>query len=102
VKLVAQLHSATDDHIPFFTRDAWPHYAEALLEIYGVWMTPSRQGPRGRFPHPRRCPPPDLGYAIVGKERQHGRVIHVTTRGVYGTIAQVEAAHSRGRRSVGP
>ena len=57
-----------------------------------VWMTPPRQGTRGRFPHPRRCPPPDLCYAIVVKERKHGRVIHVTTRVVYGTIAQVEAA----------
>src|SRR5262249_53225673 len=35
---------------------------------------------------------PDLYYAIVVKERKHGRVIHVTTRVVYGTIAQVEAA----------
>jgi IS1 transposase len=26
------------------------------------------------------------------KERKHGRVIHVTTRVVYGTLAQVEAA----------
>jgi len=91
-QLVAQLKSATDDHIPFFTSDALPHYAEALLDVYGVWMTPPRQGTRGRFPHPRRCPPPDLCYAIVVKERKHGRVIHVTTRVVYGTIAQVEAA----------
>ena len=68
------------------------HDAEALLEVYGVWMTPVRQGTRGRFPHPRRCPPPDLCYAIVVKERKHGRVIHVTTRVVYGTLAQVEAA----------
>ena len=91
-QLVAQLKSATDDHIPFFTSDALPHYADALLEVYGVWMTPPRQGTRGRFPHPRRCPPPDLCYAIVVKERKHGRVIHVTTRVVYGTLAQVEAA----------
>jgi hypothetical protein len=69
-----------------------PHYAEALLEVYGVWMTPLRQGTRGRFPHPRRCPPSDLCYAIVVKERKHGRVLHVTTRVVYGTLAQVEAA----------
>ena len=34
----------------------------------------------------------DHCYAIVVKERKHGRVIHVTTRVVYGTIAQVEAA----------
>ena len=91
-ELVSQLQSATDGHIPFFTSDALPHYAEALLEVYGVWMTPPRQGTRGRFPHPRRCPPPDLCYAIVVKERKHGRLIHVTTRLVYGTIAQVEAA----------
>ena len=91
-QLVSQLQSATDGHIPFFTSDALPHYAEALLDVYGVWMTPPRQGTRGRFPHPRRCPPPDLCYAIVVKERQHGRVIHVTTRVVYGTIAQGEAA----------
>ena len=91
-QLVSQLQSATDGHIPFFTSDALPHYAEALLNVYGVWMTPPRQGTRGRFPHPRRCPPPDLCYAIVVKERKHGRVIHVTTRVVYGTLAQVEAA----------
>jgi IS1 family transposase len=91
-QLVAQLQSATDGHIPFFTSDALPHYAEALLEVYGVWMTPPRQGTRGRFPHPRRCPPPDLCYAIVVKKRKYGRVIHVTTRVVYGTLAQVEAA----------
>ena len=91
-QLVSQLKSATDDHIPFFTSDALPHYAEALLDVYGVWMTPPRQGTRGRFPHPRRCPPPDLCYAIVVKERKYGRIIHVTTRVVYGTLAQVEAA----------
>src|SRR5262245_65756368 len=55
-------------------------------------MTPPRQGTRGRFPHPRRCPPPDLCYAIVVKERKYGRVLHVTTRVVYGTLAQGEAA----------
>jgi len=91
-QLVAQLKSATDGHIPFFTSDALPHYAEALLDVYGVWMTPPRQGTRGRFPHPRLCPPPDLCYAIVVKERKHGRVIHVTTRVVYGTLAQADAA----------
>jgi len=55
-------------------------------------MTPLRQGTRGRFPHPRRCPPPDLCYAIVVKERKYGQVINITTRVVYGTLAQVEAA----------
>src|SRR5215831_9884091 len=72
-QLVAQLKSATDGHIPFFTSDALPHYAKALLDAYGVWVTPPRTGPRGRLPQPRRCPPPELCYAVVVKERQKGR-----------------------------
>ncbi len=90
--LLFRLKSATDEHIPFFTSDALPHYAEALLEVYGVWGTPLRQGTRGRFPKPRRYPPPDLCYAVVVKERTDGRVVHITTRIVYGTTTQVEAA----------
>lgn len=91
-RLLFRLQSATDGHIPFFTSDALPHYADALLEVYGVWGTPPRQGTRGRVPKPRRYPPPDLCYAIVIKERAHGRVVQVTTRIVYGTTVQVEAA----------
>lgn len=91
-RLVFRLKSATDGHIPFFTSDELPHYANALLDVYGVWVTPPRQGTRGRFPNPRRCPPPDLCYAVVVKKREHGRVVHVTTRLVYGTMEQVEAA----------
>jgi hypothetical protein len=37
-------------------------------------------------------PPPDLGYAVVVKERENGRVVEVTTRIVYGTTEQVKAA----------
>lgn len=91
-RLVFRLKSATDGHIPFFTSDELPHYAEALLDGYGRWITPPRQGTRGRFPKPRRCPPPDLCYAVVVKQREQGRVIKVTTRFVYGTTQQVEAA----------
>jgi hypothetical protein len=79
-RLVFRLKSATDGSIPFFTSDALPHDADALLEGYGVWGTPPRHGTRGRLPTPRRYPPPDLCYAVVVKERAHGRVVHVTTR----------------------
>ena len=91
-RLVLRLQAATDGHVPFFTSDALPHYADALLEVYGVCDPPPRQGTRGRVPKPRRYPPPDLCYAVVVKERAHGRGIHVTTRIVYGTTEQVEAA----------
>lgn len=91
-KLVFRLKSATDGHIPFFTSDALPHYADALLEVYGVLETPPRQGNRGRYPLPRKSPPPDLCYAVVVKERERGRVVNVTTRIVYGSEQQVAAA----------
>lgn len=55
-------------------------------------MQPPRNGTRGRFPNPRRVPPPDLCYAVVVKERENGRVVEVTTLSVYGTPQQVEAA----------
>src|SRR5262245_11430836 len=77
-RLVFRLKSATDGHIPFFTSDELPHYARALLDVYGQWVQPPRQGPRGRLPKPRRMPPPDLCYAIVVKERANGRVVEVT------------------------
>ena len=44
------------------------------------------------MPKPRRMPPPDLCYAVVVKERAHGRVVEITTRIVYGTPEQVNAA----------
>lgn len=91
-RLVFRLKSATDGQIPFFTSDELPHYAEALLDVYGEWVQPPRHGTRGRFPKPRRVPPADLCYAVVVKEREQGRVVEVTTRIVYGTTEQVEAA----------
>lgn len=80
-----------DSHLPFFTSDDLPHYANALLEVYGILVTPPRRFKRGRPPSPRLEPPPDLIYAVVIKEREHGHVTQVTTQVVYGTEAQVVA-----------
>jgi len=88
-RLIFRLKSATDGHIPFFTSDDLPHYADALLDAYGVTVTPRRRGKRGRWPLPRKQPPPDLCYAVVVKERQRGRVVRVTTRIVYGSKKQI-------------
>lgn len=91
-KLIFRLKSATDEHIPFFTSDELPHYADALLEVYGELKTPARRGARGRLPAPRKYPPPDLCYAVVVKQREGGRVVKVTTRIVYGTTEQIQQA----------
>ena len=69
-RLVFRLKSASDGQIPFFTSDELPHYADALLEVYGEQVQPQRQGTRGRFPKPYRVPPPDLCYAVVVKKRE--------------------------------
>ncbi len=50
---VKSLKSKHDSHLPFFTSDDLPHYADALLEIYGETYAPPRKGPRGRLPLPR-------------------------------------------------
>jgi IS1 family transposase len=91
-KLIFRLKSATDGHIPFFTSDELPHYADALLDVYGELQQPPRRGSRGPLPAPHKYPPPDLCYAVVVKERERGRVANVTTRIVYGTEEQVRTA----------
>ena len=91
-KLIFRLKSATDEHIPFFTSDDLPHYAAALLEVYGELQTPPQHGSRGRLPTPRKVPPPDLCYAVVVKERKRGHVVNVTTRIVYGSQEQIQRA----------
>ena len=68
-----------------------PRRRSLVGRVWRVDDTPAPGGQRGRFPHPRRCSPSDVCYAIVVKERKHGRVINVTTRVVYGPLAQGEA-----------
>lgn len=75
-----------------FTSDEYPAYAWALLEVYGEWMQPERQGTRGRHPNPVLVPPQDLTYATVHKTREGNRVVQVEARVVYGSVAAVQEA----------
>src|SRR5262249_31704569 len=63
-----------------------------LLEVYGAWLQPGRQGTRGRHPNPVKVPPADLTYATVHKTREGNRVVGGAARGVYGSEAAVQAA----------
>ncbi len=90
--LVKRLHATTDGHIPLFTSDDLPHYANALLDEYGVLTTPPRQPGPGRPPLPRKVPPEDLLYAVVVKRRENGHLEEVSTHIVYGTPEQIAAA----------
>lgn len=50
-------------------------------------------------PKPRLVPPPELVYAPVVKERQHGRVVAVHQKVVFGSAAQLAAALRAAPRS---
>lgn len=88
-RFIQALKLRLDSHMPFFTSDDLPHYADALLAVYGVWVTPPRRFPRGRPPSPYLQAPPDLVYAVVIKKKEHGHLVEIGTRIVYGTEAQV-------------
>jgi IS1 family transposase len=80
-----------DACLPLFTSDSLPHYASALLQVFGHWIQPSRKGKRGPLPQPRPVPPDDLLYATVHKEREKGRVVSITTKAVYGQLEDILA-----------
>ena len=89
--LLQRVAHVTDDHIPFFTSDQLLEYRAALLNTYGHWYQPERCGTRGRQPHLRQRPDPKLVYAQVVKKREHGRVVEVSSKVVFGTLDQVAA-----------
>ena len=72
--LVKCLKNKLDGHIPFFTSDDLPHYADALLDVYGQTIVPARTGQPGRPRLPYKAPPDDLLYAVVCKRRDGSRV----------------------------
>jgi IS1 family transposase/transposase-like protein len=90
--LLDRLHAVRCGYIPFFTSDQLPHYAHALLHVYGIpeviLHIPGKRGPK---PKPKLLPPPDLHYAQVVKYRKGGRIIRVTTTIIFGSEAAVQA-----------
>src|SRR5216683_1974214 len=82
---VDRLHAVSCGYIPFFTSDQLPHYARALLHVYGIpevlLHIPGKRGPK---PTPKLLPPSHLHYAQVVKRRKGGRVVQVTTKIVFG------------------
>ena len=83
--LLARVAYMTDEHIPLFISDQLPEYRNALLNTYGEWYQPQRQGSRGAYPKRRLRPPANLIYAQVVKRREGRRVVGVSTRLIFGT-----------------
>jgi hypothetical protein len=74
------------------TSDEYPVYKTAIFEAYAVAQEQPRTGRRGRPRKPKKILPKKLKYATIHKERENGRVVKVTTRVVFGTMAAVLAA----------
>src|SRR4051812_2718757 len=81
------------------TTDGYPAYEGAILDAYGVTVTPPRTGRRGRPRASYKVPPAGLTYAVVEKTREKGRVVSIATRVVFGTLAAVAAALGLSRAS---
>jgi IS1 family transposase len=77
------------------TSDEYPAYKTAIFEAYSAEKEVPRTGRPGRPRKPVKVLPKGLKYATVHKERENGRVVKVTTRVVFGTMAAVLIALAR-------
>jgi IS1 family transposase len=74
------------------TTDEYPAYQGAVLDAFGVTVTPPRTGRRGRLKAPSKVPAPGLRDATVVKTRRKGRVVKGKFRVVFGPAVSVRAA----------
>ena len=81
------------------TTDEYAPYRGAILEAYGVTVTPPRSGKRGRPRKAYKAPPAGLTYATAPKTRSKGRGVKVEQRVIFGTAQAVGAALARSASS---
>lgn len=94
--LVQDVKRRTAGRMPdLITTDEYPPYKQAILEAYGQKITPPRTGKRGRPRSPYYVAPADLRYASVHKTRDHGWVVKVDYRIIFGQADEVRQALSR-------
>jgi IS1 family transposase len=75
---------------PLFLTDGFRAYMTALLTHSGHWMQPPRRQDKGSAPKPRWMPLPGLLSAQVIKTVRRRRLVRVSHRVVFGTLAAVE------------
>jgi hypothetical protein len=82
--------------VPLFLTDGLKEYTTALLAHFGQWVQSSRYQATGPMPKPRWMPLPTLLYAQVVKTVRRRRLVDVSHRVIFGTLAAIEqvlAAH---------
>jgi IS1 family transposase len=78
------------DCVPLFLTDGFKEYLRAVLTHYGHWVQPPRGWATGRLPKPRWLPLPQLQYAQVVKQTRRRRLVAVSSRVVFGTLAGIK------------
>jgi IS1 family transposase len=92
-KLISDFKERTQGRIMnLMTTDEYPVYETEILEAYGKTVVPPRTSKVGRPALPYLAPPDHLKYAMVHKTREHGRVVKIDCRVVFGTETAVRKA----------
>jgi hypothetical protein len=76
--------------VPLFLPDGFTEYTTALAHC-GHWVKLPRTRGQGPAPKPRWMPMPPLLYAQVIKTTRRGRLVRVSHRVVFGTLAAIES-----------
>lgn len=80
--------------IPAFFSDGFTCYLAALIAAFHVVTTFARTGKRGRPRLPRCAPHPDLVYGQLVKQKQHGKLLTLSTRVVLGAERLTSLGHT--------
>lgn len=75
--------------VPLCVTDGFKEYTTALLTHFGQWVQPARRRGQGPAPKPRWMPLPQLLYAQVVKTVRRRRLVRLSHRVVFGTLAAV-------------
>jgi IS1 family transposase/transposase-like protein len=80
------------DCVPLFLTDGFKEYLRAVLTHSGHWVQRPRCWAKGPLPKPRWLPLPQLQYAQVIKQTRRRRLVAVSLRVVFGTLARIQQA----------
>jgi len=87
---IVELLEKLSGPLPLFTSDELPHYKAALARSCSTIIPVPPTGKRGRPKKPTIRIDPELRYATVHKTREHGRVVKLERRIVFGTQQDIE------------
>lgn len=91
ISLIEDVKRVTKRIPDLFSSDQLDQYAEALLQVYGRILYPSRKPGPGRPPNPRIVPSKDLNYVQVVKQYKKYRVVKVSRKIVFGDPKKIES-----------